>query len=86
MAPRNGENGDLDGNACDVSESDDFEGSLDIDKNAFCGAGETHTKVEYTSTPAEDANRIAEMVATHYPGSCEQIVSLLPFTFLTIRM
>ena len=70
-----GNNGAVDGTACTVGVSSAFTPTLTTTSNAFCGTGAAHTPVTYTSTPANDEDRIREVVGTHCAGSCTQRVS-----------
>ena len=62
---------------CNEGTSDAFPATLTPGNNAFCGAGAAHTPVTYTTTPANDEDRIREIVRTHCAGSCTQRVSLI---------
>ena len=75
--PTSGNNGAVDGTACTVGVSSPFTPTLTTTSNAFCGTGAAHTPVTYTSTPANDEDRIREIVGTHCAGSCTQRVSLI---------
>ena len=72
--PKTGDRGRVDGTACNVATSHPFAPELMAGSNAFCGAGLDHTPVTYTSTPAEDKDRIKEIVGIHKAGSCTQTV------------
>ena len=75
MRTTSGNPGTVDGTACTVGVSSSFTPTLTTTSNAFCGAGAAHTPVTYTSTPANDEDRIREIVGTHSAGSCTQTVS-----------
>ena len=75
LLPISGQVGTVNSSLCVVEKSFPFEPMLKIASNAFCGSGPDHTPVSYTSTPADDEDRIREIVGTHSAGSCTQTVS-----------
>ena len=60
---------------CNEGSSTPFPATLTPASNAFCGAGAAHTPVTYTATPANDEDRIREIVGTHCAGCCTQRVN-----------